>query len=116
MRAHVIEDGVVVNTILVDSLNLPVRKLIDASLGGKIGDLWNGEYFETPPPTPEQLAAAKDAADTEVAREYAKLKALITMSPSEIPTWIEANVTNLAQAKDALTTLAIAVSILGRRL
>ena len=30
--------------------------------------------------------------------------------------WVAANVTTLAQAQDAITTLAIAVSVLGRRL
>lgn len=41
MRAHVIEDGKIVNTIEVDSLDtLPGLGLVDASAGGKIGDGW----------------------------------------------------------------------------
>lgn len=47
MRAHVIQDGVVTNTILVDSLDF-MPNLVDASNGGKIGDLWDGESFTTP--------------------------------------------------------------------
>lgn len=47
MRAHVVENGVVINTILVESLNF-LPGLIDASNGGKIGDLWDGEVFTTP--------------------------------------------------------------------
>jgi len=38
------------------------------------------------------------------------------MAPDEVTAWVTANVTTLAQAQDAITTLAIAVSVLGRRL
>jgi hypothetical protein len=38
------------------------------------------------------------------------------MTPAQVQTWVTANVTNLAQAQDAIATLAIAVSILARRL
>jgi len=51
MRAHIIKNGVVVNTILAESLSdFPHLTLLDASLGGKIGDLWDGETFSSPPP------------------------------------------------------------------
>lgn len=50
MRAHVIENGMVVNTILVESLDF-LPNLVDSSNGGKIGDLWDGENFTTPEPT-----------------------------------------------------------------
>lgn len=50
MRAHVIDGGKVANTIEVESLNaLPGVTLIEASLGGKIGDLWDGVAFTAPP-------------------------------------------------------------------
>ena len=39
-----------------------------------------------------------------------------TSAPDEVKAWVTANVTTLAQAQDAITTLAIAVSVLGRRL
>jgi len=72
------------------------------------------------PPTAEELAAdariVKDADDTAEAKGYAKLTALKGMTPAQIQTWATANVTTLAQARDAITTLAIAVSILARRL
>lgn len=58
----------------------------------------------------------KDQLDLAELKNYAKLNALKTMSPSEIVTWANANVTTLAQARDAITTLAVAVSILARRL
>lgn len=47
MRAHVITDGVVTNTIIVKSLDF-MPGLIDADLGGRIGDLWDGETFTAP--------------------------------------------------------------------
>lgn len=72
------------------------------------------------PPTPAQLAgraaAVKDAQDVEAAKGSAKLAALKAMTPAQIQTWAAANVTTLAQARDAITTLAIAVSVLARRL
>ena len=40
MRAHVIEDGVVVNTIIVDTLDA-FPNLIDGSIGS-IGWVWDG--------------------------------------------------------------------------
>jgi hypothetical protein len=49
MRAHVIQNGVVANTIEVDSLDV-MPGLIDASLGGFIGDLWDGQTFSKPAP------------------------------------------------------------------
>lgn len=59
---------------------------------------------------------SKDEIDAEAARAYAKLKALINMTPAQVQTWVAANVTNFAQAQDAITTLAVAVSVLARRL
>lgn len=51
MRAHIIEGGVVVNTVEVGSLDdLPGFELIEAEEGGCIGDAWNGEAFTTPEP------------------------------------------------------------------
>ena len=76
MRAHIIENGVVVNTILVDSLDI-LPNLIDAELGGSIGDLYDGTTFTKPAPkevvvitpTKEQLMA-------ELAALTAKIQAL----------------------------------------
>ena len=48
MRAHLIKNGIVKNTIIVKSLDF-CPGLIDASNGGKIGDIWNGSSFTTPP-------------------------------------------------------------------
>lgn len=52
MRAHLIENGKVANTIEVESLDF-LPGLIDAALGGSIGDSWDGESFTAPvPPAP----------------------------------------------------------------
>lgn len=67
------------------------------------------DYIAPPAPTP-------DEADRAAARAYAKLAALKTMTPAQVQTWVSANVTNLAQAQDAIATLAIAVGILSRQL
>ena len=62
--------------------------------------------------------ATRDKAITDVAtaKADAKLAALADMSPAQVRAWVAANVTNLADAKDVLGTLAIAVSIITRRL
>lgn len=48
MRAHVIQNGKVVNTIEVESLDF-MPNLVDAAQGGKICDLWDGVRFSEPP-------------------------------------------------------------------
>lgn len=53
MRAHVVENGVVVNTIVVDSLDA-LPGLIDGSTGG-IGWLWDGATL-TDPHVPDPAA------------------------------------------------------------
>jgi hypothetical protein len=58
----------------------------------------------------------QDDLDALAAKQYAKLAALMVMTPAQIQAWIVANVTTLAQAQDALATLATAVGILARRL
>jgi len=52
MRAHVLKDGVVVNTIAVGSLDF-IPGLVDASKGGRIGDRWDGKKYIPPAKTPE---------------------------------------------------------------
>lgn len=52
MRAHVIENGFVVNTIEVEDLEV-FPNLIDADLGGQIGDAWDGENFTPAQPLVE---------------------------------------------------------------
>ena len=72
MRAHIIENGVVVNTIVVDSFDV-LPNLIDATNGGEIGDLWDGQTFTRPvavaapaAPTKEELLAQLQALQTQI--------------------------------------------------
>ena len=67
------------------------------------------DYIAPPAPTPDEV-------DRAAARAYAKLTALKTMTPAQVQAWVAANVTNLAQAQDAIATLAIAGGILARQL
>lgn len=64
-----------------------------------------------PPPPP-----TKDEVDAEAARTYQKLAALRNMTPAQAGAWIDQNVTNLAEAKDVLRTLAIFACVVARRL
>jgi hypothetical protein len=63
------------------------------------------------PPGPSQ-----NDVDAAAARAYAKLAALMQMTPESVQAWVQANVTNVAEVQDAITTLAIAVAVLARRL
>lgn len=47
MRAHIVENGVVVNTIVVDSLDF-LPNLVSAEDGGSIGDRYENGQFVTP--------------------------------------------------------------------
>ena len=63
----------------------------------------------------QQVEAAAQRADITAAKSYAKLTALKNMTPAQVQTWVDNNVTNLAEAQDAIKTLAVAVSILARK-
>lgn len=67
----------------------------------------------------EQRALARQAAynaDAAAARADNKLRALADMTPTQARVWVLSNVNNLADAKDIIATLAVAVSILAKRL
>lgn len=66
---------------------------------------------QDPPPPPTQ-----DEIDATAAKTYGKLAALKGMTPAQVQAWVDANVSTLADVKDALKTLAIAASILARRI
>jgi hypothetical protein len=55
MRAHLIENGVVVNSIEVDSLDF-MPNLVDGENGGGIGDIYENGEFKKPPVDLETLA------------------------------------------------------------
>lgn len=71
----------------------------------------NSPLPKDPPPQP-----TKDELDAKESKEYAKLISLKGMSPSEVQAWVDSNINTLADVKDALKTLAIAASILARRI
>lgn len=66
---------------------------------------------QDPPPPPTQ-----DEIDATSAKSYGKLNALKSMTPAQVQAWVDANINTLSDAKDALKTLAIAASILARRI
>ena len=92
MRAHIIENGVVTNTIEVESLDF-MPGLVEATEGG-IGWLYDGEKF-SPPPTPknspEELqseivsAAQQRLDDFARTRNYDGILSLCTYATSTVP-------------------------------
>jgi len=62
------------------------------------------------------LVDTPDEADAKAARSNGKLAALAKLTPAQTQAWVNANVNTLAEAKDVITTLAVAVSVLARRL
>jgi hypothetical protein len=89
-----------------------VEKFLDG--GGVI------EEFETTTEIQEREAREAEKVALEQARVYAKdypkLKALYQRTPAQVGTWVDNNVTSLAEAKDAIKTLAIAVCILAKNI
>lgn len=61
-------------------------------------------------------AEAVEAVNRQTTRAYPKLAALKSMSPAEVSAWVDANINTLADIKDALKTLAIAVAYLARKI
>ena len=101
MRAHVIENGIVAMTIMVEGLNsMPGLHLVDAALGGSLGDAYNeatGEFTPAPPPAPK--------VPQEVSRRRG-LEALFKMyglKDTDIEAAIVQNVTDPAAQYIALT-------------
>ena len=114
MRAHIIKDGKVANTIVVESLDF-MPNLLDASLGGKIGDLWDGVKFTTPPKTPEQLAEEAKQAVAEAARQEIITATIIKLTYAKLDAYIDTNVTDLATARTYLKKLSRVVKALVER-
>lgn len=86
----------------------------------RVGAYW--VVTDQPAPTAAQVDAvlnpppSRDMVDSASAKQDAKLTALAQMTPDQVRAWVGVNVTSLADAKDALATMAVAVSILSRQL
>ena len=75
MRAHVIENGVVVNTIEVESLDF-LPNLVEAT-EGSIGWLYDGQAFRPPPhlvKSPEELKSEIVAATQQRLDDFARTR------------------------------------------
>ena len=77
---------------------------------------WLRLMAETTAEIAKAVVEEQNKTDVLAARTRTKLIALKNMTPDQIETWVTNNVTTLAQVRDAIATLAIAVSILARRL
>ena len=75
MRAHVIENGVVVNTIEVESLEF-MPGLVDGENGGAIGDTYANGQFIKPPAPPADPAPTKEQLMAQLAALSAQIQAL----------------------------------------
>lgn len=94
----IIQDGVIIYWNVPSHPAMPTQTEIDT---------WTTAY---------NVAITAAYADELAARNYAKLTALKTMTPTQIQSWIATNVVDLATAKDAILTLAIGVGILARKI
>ena len=125
MRAHVIKDGKVINTIEVESLDF-MPGLIEAT-EGSIGWLWDGAKLSAPPvmpPTRDELKATRTAAveaitvttaagntfDGDETSQTRMARAIIAMQATGIPSvnWVLANNTAIqATAAELVEALAL---------
>lgn len=64
MRAHIVENGIVTNTIEVESLDF-LPGLVSAESGGAIGDRYEDGEFLPPPPPAKSLEEMNQAVDAE---------------------------------------------------
>lgn len=90
------------------AFNVPDPKNVTISSAG-FEVRTGSDYIPPRPDTP-------DEADAKAARGNGKLAALAKLTPAQVQTWVNANVNTQADVKDVIATLAIAVSVLARRL
>lgn len=100
MRAHVIENGKVTNTIEVDSLDV-LPNLI-AATSGTIGDLWDGTAFTNPAPIPK--TQEEITAETQAALAALDLKSIRTLreyiaAKPDAPAFVKQHETQAAELR-----------------
>lgn len=105
MRAHVIENGKIVNTVVVTSLNaLPGKTLVPAT-SGTIGDLWDGEK----PVKPPKWGSLEDA-KIDVGRQIDALRIAKTFSDVDVQIKGAKKVVQLRNEFDLSNLLSVAVA------
>jgi hypothetical protein len=88
MRAHQIENGVVVNTIEVESLDF-MQGLVDGENGGAIGDRYENGQFVKPEPVVDPLAyQAQRAAEYPPMTDY--IDGIVKGDQAQMQTYIDA--------------------------
>lgn len=88
MRAHIIENGVVVNTIEVESLDFMLG-LVDGENGGNIGDRYENGQFVTPPAIVDPMAyQLKRAAEYPPMADY--LDGIVKGDQAQVQAYIDA--------------------------
>lgn len=79
-----------------------------------------GQVAPADEPTKEQseekAKRIKDATDKEAAKADPKLQAITSMSPDQVRDWIGQNIKSQSDIAGVLATLAVAVSVLSRKL
>jgi len=83
-----------------------------------VGDVWTQVWDEVPA-SAEQIAERQTAADDVAAKDAIKADNFVTnfiaMTPAQVASYIQANVTDLASAKNVIGKLALMVLLLARR-
>lgn len=90
-----------------DPANIDFQELQTYLLAG-------GNIQPEDPPAPRSPEVIRMEEDKAAAKRQLRLAALADMTPAQVTTWVSQNVTNFGDAKELLTALAIAVSILSR--
>lgn len=83
-----------------------------------VGDVWTQVWTEVPA-SAEQIAARQEAANDAAAKNEIKadnfVTSFIAMTPAQVNTYIQTNVTDLASAKNVIGKLALMVLLLAKR-
>lgn len=98
MRAHIIKNNIVVNTIEVETLDF-IPGLVNADKGGTVGDVWDGQTFTPPaPPEPPALPALKQDAIRAIDAQHEAVLLQLTGNPTQVEQTTWAGKVALAEA------------------